>query len=311
MAARVVCGSQPEAAVRSSSVAPSGRETASSRTPSLPPGRARCVSGWARCSGTASGVPAPACALSTPMASRPAAVMIRRRRSAASRVGAADPLRHLGACRRRRLGDQAAAEQRLQGSLERGAFEPERLGSRQDAQVGACGSGGEQDRLGVGELRHHSFPSVRGRRGMRGPALAEGPSSGAVGQPAATDGASPASTVTLLSERKSSHLWAGRRRQTPGRLRLSRARRQVREIAQVEAIGVPSHRADQAPKHASLTAVSYFPRRLRALSTGLARGFARRNSGPCPPGQSLTERPRSASSDCGCGVRPAAPPQAR
>ena len=39
---------------------------------------------------------------------------------------------------------------------------------------------------------------------MRGPALTEGPSSGAVGQPAATDGASPASTVTLLSERKSS-----------------------------------------------------------------------------------------------------------
>ena len=89
MAARVVCGSQPEAAVRSSSVAPSGRETASSRTPSLPPGRARCVSGRARCSGTASGVPAPACALSTPMASRPAGVRIRRRRSAASASGPA------------------------------------------------------------------------------------------------------------------------------------------------------------------------------------------------------------------------------
>ena len=162
MAARVVCGSQPEAAVRSSSVAPSGRETASSRTPSLPPGRARCVSGCARCSGTASGVPAPACALSTPMASRPAGVMIRRRRSAASRVGAADPLRHLGACRRRGLGDQAAAEQRLQGSLERGALEPERLGRRQDAQISACGSGGEQDRLGVGELRHHVFPFGQG-----------------------------------------------------------------------------------------------------------------------------------------------------
>ena len=204
MAARVVCGSQPEAAVRSSSVAPSGRETASSRTPSLPPGRARCVSGCARCSGTASGVPAPACALSTPMASRPAGVMIRRRRSAASASGPPTHFDVFVAAGHRGLGDQAAAEQRLQGSLERGALEPERLGRRQDAQIGACGSGGEQDRLGVGELRHHSFPSVRGRRGMRGPALTEGPRSGAVGQPAATDGASPASTVTLLSERKSS-----------------------------------------------------------------------------------------------------------
>ena len=173
MAARVVCGSQPEAAVRSSSVAPCGRATASSRTPSLPPGRARCVSGCARCSGTASGVPAPACALSTPMASRPAGVMIRRRRSPASASGPAHFDRFVPPVRG--LGDQAAAEQRLQGSLERGALEPERLGRGQDAQVGACGSGGEQDRLGVGELRHHSFPSARGRRGMRGPALAEGP----------------------------------------------------------------------------------------------------------------------------------------
>ena len=41
---------------------------------------------------------------------------------------------------------------------------------------------------------------------MRGPALAEGPSSEALGQPATTDGASPASSVTLLSERKSSEL---------------------------------------------------------------------------------------------------------
>ena len=41
---------------------------------------------------------------------------------------------------------------------------------------------------------------------MRGPALTEGPSSGALGQPASTDGASPASTVTLLSARKSSEL---------------------------------------------------------------------------------------------------------
>ena len=49
---------------------------------------------------------------------------------------------------------------------------------------------------------------------MRGPALTEGPSSGALGQPAATDGASPASTVTLLSERKSSELWR-RRAQLP------------------------------------------------------------------------------------------------
>ena len=45
---------------------------------------------------------------------------------------------------------------------------------------------------------------------MRGPALAEGPSSEALGQPATTDGASSASSVTLLSERKSSELWRGR-----------------------------------------------------------------------------------------------------
>ena len=43
MAARVVCGSQPDAAVRSVSVAPSGRETASSSTASLPPGRAEAT----------------------------------------------------------------------------------------------------------------------------------------------------------------------------------------------------------------------------------------------------------------------------
>ena len=245
MAARVVCGSQPEAAVRSSSVAPSGRETASSRTPSLPPGRARCVSGCARCSGTASAVPAPACALSTPMASRPAGVMIRRRRSPASASGPR-PLRHLGACRRRRLGDQAAAEQRLQGSLERGALEPERLGRRQDAQIGACGSGGEQDRLGVGELRHHSFPSVRGRRGMRGPALAEGPRSGAVGQPAATDGASPASTVTLLSERKSSELWRRRAPTGPGFLPMVEARVAISPFSPGDPR--PADQADRAPR---------------------------------------------------------------
>ena len=162
MAARVVCGSQPEAAARSSSVAPSGRETASSRTPSLPPGRARCVSGCARCSGTASGVPSPACALSTPMASRPAGGYDQTSAIPRVRVGAADPLRHLGACRRRRLGDQAAAEQGLQGSLERGAFEPERLGRRQDAQIRACGSGGEQRPPGCRRASAPFFPFGQG-----------------------------------------------------------------------------------------------------------------------------------------------------
>ena len=61
MAARVECGSQPEAVVRSSKVAPSGRETASSRPPSLPPGgRGACVSGSVRCSGAASMTQSPA-----------------------------------------------------------------------------------------------------------------------------------------------------------------------------------------------------------------------------------------------------------
>ena len=88
--------------------------------------------------------------------------------------GGVGPLRPLRPALDRRRGDQAAGAERLQGSLEGGALEPERLGRGQDAQIGTGGGGGEQRRLGVGKLRHGLGLQERAR-GRRGLALAEGP----------------------------------------------------------------------------------------------------------------------------------------
>ena len=179
MAARVVCGSQPDAAVRSASVAPSGRETASSSTASLPPGRAEGDPGrrhrrrrrLGRGHGGSLGAALDTDGVETGGGDHQALALARV-------VFLDDPLRLPGPALDRGLGDQAAADQRAQRALEGGALQRERLGRGQDAQIGAGGGGREQNRLGVGELRHDFGPFVRGGAGLRGLPLTEGPVSG-------------------------------------------------------------------------------------------------------------------------------------
>ena len=103
--------------------------------------------------------------------------------------GGVGPLRPLRPALDRRRGDQAAAAQRLQGSLEGGALEPERLGRGQDAQIGTGGGGGEQRRLGVGKLRHGLGLQEAGAQDAR-PRTDRRPDAEAVGPAGATEGAS-------------------------------------------------------------------------------------------------------------------------
>ena len=201
MAARVVCGSQPDAAVRSASVAPSGRETASSSTASLPPGRAkgdpgrrhRQRRGPGRGRGTLGAV------LDTDGVETGGGD---HQALALARVVFLDgPLRLPGPALDRGLGDQAAADQRAQRALEGGALQRERLGRGQDAQIGAGGGGREQNRLGVGELRHDFGPLVGGGAGLRGLPLTEGPVSGRSRAGPGRGGAGPP-TLTLFGKRE-------------------------------------------------------------------------------------------------------------
>ena len=183
MAARVVCGSQPDAAVRSASVAPSGRETASSSTASLPPGRAKGDPGrrhrrrtrLGRCHGGSLSAALDTDGVETGGGDDQALALARV-------VFLDDPLRLPGPALDRGLGDQAAADQRAQRALEGGALQRERLGRGQDAQIGAGGGGREQNRLGVGELRHDFGPFVGGGAGLRRLPLTEGPVADAVGR---------------------------------------------------------------------------------------------------------------------------------
>ena len=210
MAARVVCGSQPEAAVSSSRVAPSGRATASSSTPSLPPGRpGRAFSPSVRQAGAevfaASRRGASAGAVSTPIAARPAGVTIRRLRSPASAT-AAGPLRSLRPALARRLGDQAAAAQRLQRLRERGALELERRGCGQDAPIGAGGGGGEQQPPGCRKASAWVFVLRSGAARDARPPTDRRPEAEAVGPAGGAEAASRTSTLTLSCAPKSSEL---------------------------------------------------------------------------------------------------------
>ena len=128
MAARVVCGCQPAAADRSSSVAPSGRETASSKVPSLPPGRAPCGSEiCTRRRERIAGMP-PQRWLFNADGVEPS-----RGDDQAFAFACVDFRIGPGRCRvpsrQWSLGDQAAVEQRLESSLERCSLQLERLGS--------------------------------------------------------------------------------------------------------------------------------------------------------------------------------------
>ena len=198
MAARVVCGSQPDAAVRSASVAPSGRETASSSTASLPPGRAKAtpagvtggVARLGRCHRGSLGAALDTDGVETGGGDHQALALARV-------VFLDDPLRLPGPALDRGLGDQAAADQRAQRALEGGALQRERLGRGQDAQIGAGGGGREQNRLGVGELRHDFGPLVGGGAGLRGLPLTEGPVSGRSRAGPAEEGAGPSDTHAL------------------------------------------------------------------------------------------------------------------
>ena len=135
--------------------------------------------------------------------------------------------------------------------------------------------------------RTNPFPSVRGRRGMRGPALAEGPRSGAVGQPAATDGASPASTVTLLSERKSSELWRRYTPTGPGFLpRLSRA-------SKVRVRAAPLRLSPSGVGRTLRSGRAAAPASSAACSRGSARCFPLRSAAARDARPVLTEGPGS------------------
>ncbi len=173
----MVCGSHPEAAVRSPSVAPSGRATASSRTPSLPPGRCD-PSGCVWFSGRRGHQDIPR--------------RFRRLDPDRSKTGWRDdqsiagPLRPL-----RLLGNEAAGDQRPERAVERRALQPDRVGRRQDTEVPARSSGGKQDGLGIGELGHDLGPLSEAARNAR-PCTDRRPATKGSGGPAGAESASPA-----------------------------------------------------------------------------------------------------------------------
>jgi hypothetical protein len=82
----------------------------------------------------------------------------------------------------RRLGNEAAGDERPERAIERRALQPDRLAWRQDAVVLARRRGGKQGSLGVGELGHDLGPCGR-PRGMRGLPLTEGLERTALGFP--------------------------------------------------------------------------------------------------------------------------------